>query len=145
MTDINPITDLIDLTDRLTAVMAQEVSLLEDYRQSEIGPLQAEKSALSMTYASAVNLVNGNAATFEAAAPDQRAALAVATARLKTTMADNMRAVTVAKNFNERLVRALGVAAAEQRPAAGIYTAAGGAAPTVSVAQPNALTLDDRI
>jgi hypothetical protein len=145
MTDINPINDLIGLTERLTAVMAKEVTLLDEQRQSEIGPLQAEKSALSSTYASVVNVVNGNGATIEAAAPDQRYALVAATARLKTTMAENVRAITVAKNFNERLVKALGAAAAEQRPSAGAYTSAGGTAPTVSASLPNSLTLDDRI
>ena len=72
-------------------------------------------------------------------------ALTRATARLKQTMVDNLRAIGVAKTFNERLIRALGEAVAESRPSTNAYTAAGSPTPTVTPATPSAITLDDRI
>ena len=145
MTEPFPIVELIDLTERLTEVMAREVALLDAMRPSEIGPLQSEKAMLSTAYASAVGLVNKNAALVDEADPDTRDALTRATARLKETMAVNLRAIDVAKTFNERLIKALGEAVAESRPSTNAYTAAGGPTPTVTPANQTAITLDDRI
>ena len=137
MTEPSPIGELIDLTERLTEVMTREVALLDAMRPSEIGPLQSQKATLSAAYA--------NAALVDEADPDTRDALTRATARLKQTMVDNLRAIDVAKTFNERLIRALGEAVAESRPSTNAYTAAGSPTPTVTPATPSAITLDDRI
>ncbi len=145
MTEPSPIVELIDLTERLTEVMAREVALLDAMRPSEIGPLQSEKATLSTAYASAVGLVNKNAALVDEADPDTRDALTRATARLKETMADNLRAIDVARTFNERLIKALGEAVAESRPSTNAYTAAGNPTPTATPATPTAIALDDRI
>ena len=114
-------------------------------RPSEIGPLQSEKATLSAAYAGAVGLMNKNAALVDEVNPDIRDALTRATARLKETMADNLRAIDVAKTFNERLIRALGEAVAESRPSTNAYTAAGSPTPAVTPATPTAIALDDRI
>ena len=145
MTEPSPIAELIDLTERLTEVMTRELGLLDAMRPSEIGPLQSEKATLSAAYASAVGLMNQNAALVDEANPDTRDALTRATARLKETMADNLRAIDVAKTFNERLIRALGEAVAESRPSTNAYTAAGSPTPAVTPATPTAIALDDRI
>ncbi len=145
MAEPSPIIELIDLTERLTEVMTREVALLDAMRPSEIGPLQSEKATLSTAYASAVGLVNKNAALVDEANPDTRDALTRATARLKETMADNLRAIDVARTFNERLIKALGEAVAESRPSTNAYTAAGSPTPTVTPATPTAIALDDRI
>ena len=145
MTEPSPIIELIDLTERLTEVMTRELALLDAMRPSEIGPLQSEKATLSAAYAGAVGLINQNAALVDEAEPDIRDALIRATARLKETMADNLRAIDVAKTFNERLIRALGEAVAESRPSTNAYTAAGSPTPAVTPATPTAIALDDRI
>ena len=145
MIEPTPIVELIDLTERLTEVMTRELGLLDAMRPSEIGPLQIEKATLSAAYASAVGLMNKNAALVDEANPDIRDALTRATARLKETMVDNLRAIDVAKTFNERLIRALGEAVAESRPSTNAYTAAGSPTPAVTPATPTAIALDDRI
>ena len=145
MTEPTPVVELIDLTERLTDVMVRELALLDAMRPSEIGPLQSEKETLSAAYANAVGLMNKNTALVDQAAPDTRDALARATARLKETMADNLRAIDVAKTFNERLIRALGEAVAESRPATSAYTAAGDPTTAAISANQTAITLDDRI
>ena len=145
MTEPSPIGELIDLTERLTEVMTREVALLDAMRPSEIGPLQSQKATLSAAYASAVGVMSNDAALVDEADPDTRDALTRATARLKQTMVDNLRAIDVAKTFNQRLIRALGEAVAESRPSTNAYTAAGSPTPTVTPATPTAIALDDRI
>jgi hypothetical protein len=145
MTELSPIGDLIDLTERLTEVMAREVALLDAMRPSEIGPLQSEKATLSAAYAGAVGRMNKNPALVDEADPGTRDILTRATAQLNQTMADNLRAIDVAKTFNERLIRALGEAVAESRPSTNAYTAAGGPTSTVTPATPAPIALDDRI
>ena len=145
MTEPSLIVELIDLTERLTDVMVREVVLLDAMRPSEIGPLQSEKATLSAAYASAVGLVNKNTALVEEADPDTRDALTRATAQLKETMAENLRAVDVARTFNARLIRALGEAVAESRPSTSAYTAAGNPTTAATSANQTAITLDDRI
>ena len=132
--------ELTGLTERLTAVMAHEVALLGDGRAGEIAALQAEKAALAAAYASAVK--RADAAAVGRADKGLRTALKQATARLKEGMAENVRAIAVAKTFNERLMRTLGEFVAESRRAG--YTAAGGAAAATPAGRV-AVTLDEAV
>ncbi len=142
---IGSIEELIDLTERLTEVMAKETEILNGMRPAEIGSLQTEKATLSMAYSDAVGAANSNASDVATARLDLRERLARSTARLQDAMADNLRAITIARAFNERLVRALGDAAAEDRHPATAYTANGQRQFTTDYGAPTALTLDDRI
>ncbi len=139
------IEELIDLTERLTEVMARETEILNGMRPSDIEPLQVEKESLSAAYSDAVGAANSNASDVASARLDLREMLARSTARLQDTMADNLRAITIARAFNERLVRALGDAAAENRYPATAYTANGQRQFTTNHGAPTAMTLDDRI
>ncbi len=142
---IGSIEELIDLTKRLTEVMAKESEILRGMRPSEIAPLQTEKAALSHTYSDAVSAANSNASRVASARLDLRERLARATARLQDTMADNLRTITIARAFNERLVRALGEAVTENRHPATAYTADGQRLFNTNHIPPTAMTLDDRI
>ena len=137
--------ELIDLTERLTEVMAKETEILNGMRPSEIEPLQSEKVSLSAAYSDAVGAANSHASDIASARLDQRERLARTTARLQDTMADNLRAITIARAFNERLVRALGEAVTENRHPATAYTADGKRQFSVNLAPPTAMALDDRI
>ncbi len=139
------IEELIDLTERLTEVMATETEILNGMRPSDIEPLQVEKASLSAAYSDAVGAANSHASDIASARLDQRERLARATARLQDTMADNLRAITIARAFNERLVRALGEAVTESRHPATAYTANGQRLVTMRHVPPTAMTLDDRI
>ena len=55
---VGSIEELIDLTERLTEVMAQETEILNGMRPSEIGSLQSEKASLSIAYSDAVGAAN---------------------------------------------------------------------------------------
>lgn len=142
---IGSIEELIGLTERLTEVMAKESKILSGMRPSEIAPLQAEKASLSHTYSDAVNAANNNASRIASARLDLREKLARATARLQDTMADNLRTITIARAFNERLVCALSEAATESRYPATAYTADGQRLFNMNHIPPTAMTLDDRI
>lgn len=142
---IGSIEELIDLTKRLTEVLAKETEILNGMRPSEIGSLQSEKTSLSQAYSEAVGTANSNTSKVASARLDLREGLARATARLQDIMADNLRAITIARAFNERLVRALSEAATEHQRPATAYTADGQRLFTVSHMPPMAMTLDDRI
>ena len=142
---VGSIEELIDLTERLTEVMAQETEILNGMRPSEIGPLQSEKTSLSMAYSDAVGAANSRASNVASARMDLRESLARTTARLQDAMADNLRAITIARAFNERLVRALGEAVIEHRHPATAYTADGQRLFSANHVPPTAMTLDDRI
>ncbi len=139
------IEELIGLTERLTEVLTKETEILNGMRPSEIGSLQSEKASLSQAYSEAVGAANSNTSKVASARLDLRERLARATARLQDIMADNLRAITIARAFNERLVRALGEAVTENRRPATAYTADGQRLFTVNHMPPTAMTLDDRI
>ena len=142
---IGSIEELIDLTERLTGVMTMETEILNGMKPAEIGSLQTEKATLSVAYSDAVSAANSTASDVATARLDLREGLARSTARLQDAMADNLRAITIARAFNERLVRALGDAVAEDRHPATTYTANGQRQFTTVHGAPTALTLDDRI
>ncbi len=142
---VGSIEELIDLTVRLTGVMTRETEILNGRTPSEIEPLQREKSSLSTAYSEAVSAANHNTSQVASARLDLREELARVTARLQDAMADNLRAITIARAFNERLVRALGEAVTENRHPAASYTANGQRMFTMSHGAPTAMTLDDRI
>ncbi len=139
------IDELLDITGRLSALMAQETDLLRATRASEIEPLQEEKATLVSAYANALNIVRRNPAAIGDASVDLRATLKDATADLKARLDDNLRAVQVAKTVNERVIRALGEAIAEQRSSGAAYTASGGSAPPTPAKGPLPITLNQSI
>ena len=63
----------------------------------------------------------------------------------RDTMADNLRAINIARAFNQRLVRALGEAVTENLHPATAYTADGQRQFSQNNVPPTAMTLDDRI
>ena len=142
---IGSIEELIDLTERLTEVMATETEILNGMRPSDIKPMQAEKASLSAAYSDAVGAANSPASDIASARLDRRERLARATARLQDTMADNLRAITMARAFNERLVRALGEAVTENSHPATAYTADGLRQFSDNHIPPTAMARDDRI
>ena len=142
---IGSIEELIDLTQRLTEVMIKETEILNGMRPSDIEPLQTEKAHLSAAYSDAVGAANSKASDIASARLDRRERLARATARLQDAMADNLRAITIARAFNERLVRALSEAVTEDRHPATAYTADGQRHFAMNHIPPTAMTLDDRI
>ena len=142
---LGSIEELIDLTLRLTGVMTRETEILKGGTPSEIEPLQSEKSSLSVAYSEAVGAANNNISQVASARLDLREELARATSRLQDAMADNLRAITIARAFNERLVRALGEVVTENQHPAAPYTANGQRMFTMRHVAPTAMTLDDRV
>lgn len=136
---------LIDLTERLTEVMAREVEHLRAMRSSEIATLQDEKARLAAAYIGAFETLRENPAAMTDAEPRLRGVLKKATAVLQATVEDNVRAITAAKALNERLIKALSAAVAETLMPVAAYTSTGGTAPTASVAGPVSLAVDNRI
>lgn len=136
---------LIDLTERLTEVMAREVEHLRAMRSSEIATLQEEKARLAAAYAGAFETVRENPAAVTDAEPRLRGVLKEATASLQATVEDNVRAITAAKALNERLIRALSAAVAETLMPVAAYTSTGGTAPPASAAGRVSLAVDNRI
>jgi len=130
MTD--PVTDtelpahLADIAGRLADLMAREIDILRSSHPGEIAGLQEEKAALVDALAPTFDAVREKPDLVGKAAPGVRRAVKAAITRLREVSDENVRAIRVAKMFNERLIRALSEALAEQT-APPAYTASGAA------------------
>jgi len=128
MTDPVPDTDLprrlADIAGRLADLMARELDILRSPHPGEIAGLQEEKAALVDALTPTFEAVREKPDLVRQAAPGVRQAIKTAITRLRAVSDENVRAIRVAKMFNERLIRALGEALAEQT-APPAYTASG--------------------
>jgi len=137
--------EVIQLSNRLAALMSEETALLREMRVSEIALLQDQKSALANAYASAIGAVKRAPGALSEAPVDLKSALREATRRLQESLDANMRAVIAAKTVNERLIRVVSDAIAEMRSPAGAYTASGVVPSSADAAEPVSLAVDHRI
>ncbi|MFQ5786040.1 MAG: hypothetical protein ACE5H8_14630 [Alphaproteobacteria bacterium] len=137
--------ELIDITGRLAAVMAEETALLRAMRTSEIEPLQEIKSTLAAAYAGALESLRRNPPLIRDAGPDLRETLKGATDDLIAKLGDNLSVVHAARTVNERLIRTLGDAVAEQRSPIHTYSSNGGKTQSDTDGGALSVTVDHRI
>ncbi len=136
---------LIDLSDRLSRLLARESEHLRAMRLNNLAALQDEKAKLTAAYSGAFESVRANPSAVKSAETGMRKALKDATSVLKEKVADNMSALSAAKMLNERLIRALSEAVATTLMPIAAYTATGGTAPTSSATGWVPLAIDNRI
>ncbi len=136
--------EVIRLSGQLAALMTEETELLREMRIAEIEPLQSQKAALAAAYASVLSAVGRRPEQIAEAPPALRQSLRDATRELQTALDQNMRAVIAAKTVNERLIRVVSDAIAEQRAPGGAYTANGVMPSSAEAAEPVSLSVDHR-
>ena len=145
MSGHSQIDTLIELSDRLSRLLAHESEHLRAMRLNNLAAVQEEKAKLAAAYSSAFELVRANPLAVKSADTGMRKALKDATSGLKKKVADNMIALTAAKVLNERLIRALSEAVATTLMPLAAYTATGGTAPMSSATGRVPLAIDNRI
>lgn len=106
---------LIDITQSLSAIFAQENELLETRRPREIAPLQAEKARLAAAYAQSIRDVAQNRATVQTADSGLLAELRDITASFEERAAHQRTLLEGAAKAGEGVVKAIADEAAAQQ------------------------------
>lgn len=132
---------LIILTERLTALLAEECQAFENRRPQDIAGQVEETQRLANLYRHESTRVRANPALVAAAPLAQRQRLMRATEAFDAVLARHGRALQAAKTVTEGLVRAVGEEVANQRTSA---TAYGPGATQTSTTAATAITLNKR-
>lgn len=106
---------LISLTDRLTALMAQQCQAFEQRRPQDAAAQMEELSRLANVYRHESARVRQAPAMIEAAPLDQRMRLMQSTEAFDAVLARQGRALEAARTVTEGLVRAIAEEVASQR------------------------------
>ena len=135
------IEQLIVLTDRLTALVAEQAKAFEARRPQDAGAFVEETSRLANLYRHESARVRANPALISAAAQPQRLRLRRATEAFDAVLARQSRAIGATKTVTEGLVRAIAEEIAGQRQKGVSYGAKG---TQNQVAAATAITLNKR-
>ena len=123
---------LISLTERLTALMAQDAADFEAHQPHNAASRATESGRLANLYRHESARVRREPSLIAGAPAERRAALARATEAMEQVLQRHARALEAAKAVTEGLVRAIAEEATAQRGAAGRY------GPSARVAQADA-------
>jgi hypothetical protein len=116
---------LITLTDRLTALVAEQAKAFESRRPQDAAVYVEETSRLANLYRHESARVRANPGLISAAAQPQRIRLRRATEAFDAVLARQARAVGAVKSVTEGLVRAIAEEIAGQRQKGVSYGASG--------------------
>jgi hypothetical protein len=116
---------LIALTDRLTALVAEQAKAFESRRPQDAAAHVEETSRLANLYRHESARVRANPGLISAAAPPHRLRLRRATEAFDAVLARQARAVGAMKTVTEGLVRAIAEEIASQRQKGISYGASG--------------------
>jgi hypothetical protein len=120
--DQNPrIQDLIVLTERLTALIAQQAQAFEQRRPQDAALNMEETTKLANAYRHEAAKMRANPAEIAAAPLDQRRRLIRATEAFDAVIARQGRALTAAKTITEGLVHAIAHEVAAHRNKGAAY------------------------
>ncbi|THD52509.1 flagellar basal body protein [Phenylobacterium sp.] len=132
---------LILLTDRLTAIVADQAKAFEARKPHEAATYIEETQRLANLYRHESARIRANPALVDSAPRDQRMRLIRATEAFDAVLARQARAVGAAKTVTEGLVRAIAEEVASQRQKGVSYGANGTQTPTAAA---TAITLNKR-
>lgn len=117
--------NLIDMTDRLSGLMEQEVELLRGRRARDIQALQSDKESLAGVYQRIITDVQRNPAALEGLDDTRRERLKHAAARLQGAATGNAIALRSAIEANHQLIETIAAAIRDQGSENAPYTANG--------------------
>jgi Lon protease-like protein len=139
--------DLIVVAGRLITLVNEETRLLEAYKTNDIGQLQDEKARLSRIYVGLVRDLKRDPELLAAVEKAVREELTDVLKRFEAAAEANTNALTVAREANERVMRAIVEAATVQQTTVTGYSCAGTlAAPTrAAAARPLSMTVNQRL
>lgn len=119
-----PVESLIFVTASLIDIMAREIELLKNMQPQEIRELQHEKNDLARAYEACMNRIKADPRLLADADRPQKRQLRELTARFRSTLAENERALRAVKSVSERLLTIIVNTVAEKQNGAA-YTATG--------------------
>jgi division protein CdvB (Snf7/Vps24/ESCRT-III family) len=125
MTTNTRVRDLIAVTGQLITLMNHEADLLEAMKAEKISEFQKEKGLLAERYATLVKELRGEPELMKAMADAVRAELKELLEQFNATAKRNEKALRIAREVNERIVKAIVDATQQQRAAVGPYSTAG--------------------
>jgi len=128
------VTQLIHLTERLTARLREETRAFEDHRPQDAAPGVAETARLANLYRHEAARVKLRPEMISGAAPETRRRLLRATEAFEAVLARHGRAVNAALIISEGLVRAIAEEIAKTRSRATGYGPAARVAPSNAAA-----------
>ena len=139
--------DLIVVAGRLITLVNEETRLLEAYKSNDIGQLQDEKGRLSRIYVGLVRDLKRDPELLAAVEKAVREELTDVLKRFEAAAEANTNALNVAREANERVMRAIVEAATAQQTTVAGYSRAGTlAAPTrAAAARPLSMTVNPRL
>ncbi len=106
--------NLIQMTDRLSQLMEQEVELLRGHRARDIQALQTDKESLAAVYQRIISDVQRNPAALEGLDDSRRERLKHAAARLQGAATGNAIALRSAIEANQQLIETIAAAIRDQ-------------------------------
>ena len=115
------IAQLVQLTERLTSLIAEETRAFEALKPHEAAPFVEETSKLANLYRLESHRLKENPAVVEGASLKARLALKQATEAFEAVLARHGRAIEAAKTVTEGLVKAIAEEIDSKRPKGGGY------------------------
>jgi hypothetical protein len=139
--------DLIVVAGRLITLVTEETRLLEAYQTNDISPLQDEKARLSRLYVGLVRDLKRDPELLAAVEKAVREELTDVLHRFEAAAEANTNALNVARDANERVMRAIiDAAAAQQNTVAGYSRAGTLPAPSrTAAARPLSMSVNQRL
>lgn len=116
---------LIDLTQRLTASLAEEARAFENRRPQDAAAIVAGTASLANAYRRESAQLKADPASIAAAPVAERTALIAATEAFEAILSRHARAVEAARTVSEGLVRTLAAEVAGQRGSPSAYGSSG--------------------
>lgn len=113
---------LISVSRRLTDLMTAELVALRSMRPRDLAPIIAEKNALGIEYETRLRTLKERKQDLKTLDPFMAEEVRSATKTLNTVVISNRRALTAAREVNEKLVRTIADEVSRQRNPAAAYT-----------------------
>ena len=125
MSDPLKVEALIHIASRLISVLEREVSLLREMKSSEVAGLQPEKMQLVVAYEDHVRALASTPDILENVSPALHDEFATVAERFDAAMTENRRALTAAREAQDRFLKAVVKAAREKKDTFSPYSQKG--------------------
>jgi hypothetical protein len=135
---------VITISERLTALMREEIAWLGSRRPLLDAPFTDEKARLANLYRTEMACIAEDRALLDTADRTELARLRRATALLQDAVADNAVAIAAMKDLTEGLVQAIAGEVGKARAGPAVYGAQGSTTPAVQAAAARGIAYDTR-
>lgn len=147
MSEQNPVSDLIAVTDRFIPLLEREVELLHATDSGELRALQKDKAVLAAAYESQIRTLGKSPQLLDSMSADLRHSFKSATATFRVALVKNERALKAAKEVNHRVLQAIALEVQNQRRQSTTYAADGRIRPASKAKsrEPISVAVDQRL